>query len=104
MAETELHALPVLTSRESVTLRLLYYNLSTSIDIDSLLPLVYSYRVINNRQLEACKNKSDVYTKTETFLGFLQRIVSGNSDKFYSFVLALRLTDQESIASLVESS
>ena len=96
--------LPVSTSKESETLQRLYDKLSTSIEIDSLLPLAYSFGIINDRQLAHCKNNPDDYKKTEAFLDCLKRIVSGNSAKFHGFVYVLRESKQEPIADLVESS
>ena len=100
----EMAGLPVSTSNESETLRLLYNKLSTSIDIDSLLPVAYSFGIINDRQREACKNKSDVYKKTEAFLDYLQIKVRENPAKFHGFIDVLRGSDQKCTASLVESS
>ena len=96
--------MPVSTSNESEALRQLYSTLSTSIDINSILPVAYSIGIINSRQREACRSKSDVFEKTEAFLDYLEIKVRENPAKFHGFIDVLRGSDHEGTASLVESS
>ena len=73
--------------------------LVNSIDTTALLPLALSKGIITDRQRAECSSKTNEYLKAETFLGYLQRAVNGDSEKFHAFVIILQETKQEKIAS-----
>ena len=87
-------------SPEAEALKLGYSYLVNSIDIDSLLPIALSKQLLTIRQRdECCAGESTDYKKADKFLGYLQRAINGDSDKFHTFVQILNETSQSKIAS-----
>ena len=73
--------------------------LVNSIDTAALLPAALSKNLITDRQRTECYNEADSYKKAETFVGYLQRAVNANYNKFHIFVQILQETCQAKIAS-----
>ena len=86
-------------SPEAEALKLDYSYLVNSIDTDSLLPIALSKQLLTIRQRDECAGESTDYKKAEKFLGYLQRAINGDSDKFYTLVQILDETSQSKIAS-----
>ena len=55
-----------------------------NIDTAALLPAALSRDLITNRQRTECLNEPDPYKKAETFVGYLQRAVNNDYDKFHT--------------------
>ena len=76
-----------------------FSNLVSSMDTDALLPLALSKGIITDRQRTECSSETNAYQKAEKFLGYLQRAVNGDSEKFHAFVKILQENKQAKIAS-----
>ena len=86
-------------SPEAETLNLAYSHLVNSIEIDSLIPIALSKQLLTSRQRDdCCIGEATDYKKAEKFLGYLQRAINGDSDKFHTFVEILDDTKQVKIA------
>lgn len=83
---------------EVVVLERTFSYLVNSIDADSVLPEALSEGLITDRQRSECSAELDPYKKAERFLGYLRRTVSGDHEKFNTFLLVLDRIGQETIA------
>ena len=84
---------------ESEALKIAFYYLVNSININSLLPAALSKGLIDDRLRTECESEPDAYKKSEKFLGQLQRTVNGDASRFHTFVEILEDTSQSNIAS-----
>lgn len=86
-------------SPEAESLKLTYSYLVKSIEIDSVIPDALSRQLLTSRQRDDCAGESTDYKKAEKFLGYLERAINGDSNKFHTFVQILDETSQAKIAS-----
>ena len=84
---------------EPEALKHMFSYLVNSIDTAVLLPAALSRDLITDHQRAECSNEADPYKKAETFIGYLQRAVNADYDKFHTFVQILKETGQARIAS-----
>ena len=84
---------------EQETLKLTFSYLANCIDTAGLLPAALSRQLITERQRLECFSETDPSKQAEKFLGYLQRAVNGDSNKYHIFVRLLNESGQESIAS-----
>ena len=75
-----------MASAESEALKLAFEYLVDSIDAASLLPGAFSSKLITDRQRTDCVDEGDPYKKAEKFICYLQRVINGDSNKFYTFI------------------
>ena len=73
--------------------------LVNSIDTTALLPAALNQKLITSRQRSECDSEIDPKKKAETFVGYIEQAVNGNSDNFQIFIRILEETGQTHIAS-----
>ena len=73
--------------------------LVNSIDTAALLPAALDQNLVTSRQRSECDNEVNQKKKAETFVGYIEEAVNGNSDNFQSFILILEESGQTHIAS-----
>ena len=83
---------------EVVVLQRKFSYLVDSIDPTSVIPAALSAGLITAQQRSECSGECDSYKRAEKFLGYLQRTVNGNHEKFHTFLHVLDRTGQEGIA------
>ena len=88
-----------LASAESEALKLAFEYLVDSIDTASLLPGALSSKLITDRQRTDCVDEGDPYKKAEKFIGYLQRVINGDTNKFYTFIHLLDKSGHVELAS-----
>ena len=99
----DLKAAVIDRSAEKETLKLLFHELVNSIDAVALPTAALSASLISEQQRSDCTSEANPYKKAEKFVGHLQRAVNGDTAKFHTFLKVLRETNQESIASRLQS-
>ena len=89
------------SSVEAETLRLAFPYLVNSIDSIStaVLPTALSAGLISESQRSECDSETDPFNRAVKFLDHLQSAVSGDNNKYHTFVQVLKETGQASIAS-----
>ena len=92
-----------MATAEQETPKLMFSYLANSIDAAALLPAALNRQLITEPQRVECFSEPDPYQKAEKFLGFLERAVNGDSEKFRIFVQLLNESGQESIASRLKT-
>ena len=90
------------SSAESEALKIVFSYLANVIDTAALLPKALNSQLISERQRNECASEPEQYKKAEKFLGYLQRAVNGDSNKYHTFIQVLKETGQASIASRLQ--
>ena len=90
------------SSAESEALKLVFSYLVNSIDVTAVLPAALSAHLISDSQRSECDSVADSFKRAAMLLGYLQRAVNGDSNKYHTFIRVLNETGQASIASRLQ--
>ena len=92
-------ASPTVNVADPEAVKRFFSYLVNSIDTTALLPAALDQKLITSRQRSECDSEIDSKKKAETFVGYIEQAVNGNSDNFQSFIRILEETGQIHIAS-----